>query len=506
MSASAGASPEPAPENPTPPQTPATAQAAAGSPNKQVPEGGQPEEKKPAAAPQQPEDEMRVLLEKMAQAAAALGASDPGLQTRIGSLSLTASSNPGRTLQDGFRTSVAYALQDLQRATGQAVFADGPLAQEMRDRATTMPGLKLNSMEELLARTPKLDDRSLVADIRETARTIATLGNSQDTEASQRLVAGLESRLDPDAAPSAAPGASAQAQPERAPSSTAPAAATAPEVVAPEATRRPAPKQDGQPAPQANAVQPPQQPNAAQPVAQGARTVPPHRQGQQSSAIMDIVRRMRVPVPTGAETVTPLPASPLAERVSLFEERLARGKTDRLIMDADQSGVRAIEAMEQFMRGPGRGVLGKLEAAASTEPGGMQEVMKEMQPGGRYANLRTEFDNAYQQDQTFRGAYDKMVDSVTRFGQDREAVTNNLTQRNLDPGQVGGRFQRAEETLGESLSKVPGKEPGKSALEEVAGKIAEILHAAVERIKSIFRPGEEPQQQMRPSPSMSPSP
>jgi hypothetical protein len=96
----------------------------------------------------------------------------------------------------------------------------------------------------------------------------------------------------------------------------------------------------------------------------------------------------------------------------LFEECLALGKTDRLIMDADQSGVRAIEAMEQFFRGLGWGILGKLEAAASTETDSMRAVMTEMQSGGHYANLRTEFDNPYQQDQILRGAYDEMVHSV----------------------------------------------------------------------------------------------
>jgi hypothetical protein len=491
MSASASASPQPTPQTPPASQTPAPAQgtaATAAPADKQTPEGGQPEGKKPAQAAQQPEDELRALLENMAQRAAALGASDLGLQTRIESLALTASSDPGRMQKDGFRTSVAYALQDLEKATGQTLLAGGQLAVEMRDRATTMPGLKLTPMEDLLARTPEMGDRELVRDIRQIAGTIAGLGENQDTEASRRLVSALESRLRPEAAPAGDAGAHAQTRPEPA---SAPPTVARPTAAAPEPARRPAPQQDGQPPPQANATQP---------AAQGPKTVPPHRQ---PSAIMDIVRKMRAPIPTGAETVMPLPASPLAERISLFEERIARGKTDRLIMDADQSGVRAIEATEQFIRGPGRGVLDKLEAAASTEPGGMQAVMKGMQPGGRYANLRTEFDNAHQRDQTFRGAYEKMVDSVTRFGQDREAVSNNLTQRNLDPSQVDGRFQRAEETLGESLSKIPGKEPGKSALDEVAGKIAEILHAAVDRIKSIFRPGEEPQQ-VRPSPSMSP--
>jgi hypothetical protein len=58
------------------------------------------------------------------------------------------------------------------------------------------------------------------------------------------------------------------------------------------------------------------------------------------------------------------------------------------------------------------GILGKLEAAASTEPSGMQAVMKGMQPSRRYTNLRTEFDNPYQQDPILWSAYDKMVDSV----------------------------------------------------------------------------------------------
>lgn len=185
---------------------------------------------------------------------------------------------------------------------------------------------------------------------------------------------------------------------------------------------------------------------------------------------------------------------------------MAEGKTLRLLGDAEKSGVRAIEATEQFMQGPGRGVIGKMDAAASTEIGGMQAVLREMQPGGRYANLRTEFDNTYQQDQMFRDAYDKMVDSVTKFGVDRRSATDNFIQRNLDPAQLDGRFQRAEESLGEAMSKMPGREAGKSALDEMAEKLAEILRTAVDQIKHIFRPesGAEAQPQTRPSPSMSP--
>jgi hypothetical protein len=189
----------------------------------------------------------------------------------------------------------------------------------------------------------------------------------------------------------------------------------------------------------------------------------------------------------------------------MFEQRLAAGKTDQLIRATETSGVKALEAAEQFINGPGRGVLGKMESAASTEPGGMQAVLKEMQPGGRYANLRTEFDSAYQQDRIFAGAYDKMVQGAAQFGKDRQAVNANYAQRNLDPNQLDARFQRAEEALGEAASKIPGRTPGKSALDEMAEKLAEILRTAVERVKQWFgkEASAETRQEARPGPSMS---
>jgi hypothetical protein len=212
-----------------------------------------------------------------------------------------------------------------------------------------------------------------------------------------------------------------------------------------------------------------------------------------------------MPIPSGLEYQPAPPATAVGARISMFEQRLAQGRTDRLIQNAERSGVRAIEATEQFITGPGRGILGKMEAAASTEPGGMQTVMKEMQPGGRYANLRTEFDSAYQQDKIFAGAYDKMVESAAQFGKERLAVNDNFVARNLDARQLDGRFQRAEEALGEAAEKIPGRTPGKSALDEMAEKVAELLHKAADKVKSFFGRdvNADATQQARPSPRMS---
>ena len=438
------------------------------------PQGGQPGGANPQNPAHQPDSEVQKLLEAMQQEAASLGANEGGLRARIGALNLAASA-PGQLQQQSFRMEVAYALQDLERAVGKPFLPAGPLATEMQQLATTMPGLGVGPMRDLLADTPKIPDQALVHDIRQTAQNITRLGPNQQTPNVQGLVDVLDNRFRMIVGPHVNGAATA--------GTAAPRGATTQtraEIPGPSAT--------------------------VEPTAQARQSAPAAtRQQPQQTASMDITRRLRAPVPNGAEVVYPLPSANIVSRISMFEERLAQARTLRLLGDTEKSGVRAIEATEQFIQGPGRGVLGKIEAAASTEPGGMQTVLREMQPGGRYANLRTEFDNAYQQDQVFRGAYDKMVDSVTRFGRNRDAVTNNFTKRNLDPAQLDGRFQRAEESLGEAMSKIPGKQSGKSALDEMAEKLAEVLRAAVDRIKHIFQPGAaQAQQQARPGPSMSP--
>lgn len=465
---SASTSPQ---NNPGPQPTPAGNTQANPGTSETQPQEGQPGAANAQNPIQQPDNEVQKLLHAMQQEAAALGANEGGLRARIGALNLAASA-PGQLQQQSFRTEVAYALQDLERAIGKTFLPAGPLAAEMQQLATTMPAIKVARMRDLLADTPKIPDQALVHDIRQTAQTIARLGPNQQTPDVQGLVDVLDNRfrmvVDPHVN-----GAATTSTP-------APSGATAP-------------KETHNSSPSATTAQ--TRPNAP---AAG-------RQQPQQTASMDITRRLRAPVPNGAEVTYPLPSASIASRISMFEERLAQGKTLRLLGDAEKSGVRAIEAAEQFIQGPGRGVLGKMEAAASTEPGGMQTVLREMQPGGRYTNLRTEFDNAYQQDQIFRGAYDKMIDSVTHFGRDRDAVTNNFTQRNLDPAQLDGRFQRAEESLGEAMSKIPGKESGKSALDEMAEKLAEVLRTAVDRIKQIFQPAAaQAEQQARPGPSMAP--
>src|ERR1700752_276879 len=111
-------------------------------PSQTPPQGGQPGAANPQNSAQQPDHEVQKLLEAMQQEAVSLGANGGGLRARIGALNLAASA-PGQLQQQSFRTEVAYTLQDLERAIGKAFLPAGPLATEMQQLATTVPGLEV---------------------------------------------------------------------------------------------------------------------------------------------------------------------------------------------------------------------------------------------------------------------------------------------------------------------------------------------------------------------------
>src|SRR5579872_3786254 len=139
-------------------------------------------------------NEVQKLLQAMQQEAAALGANEGGLRARIGALNLAASA-PGQLQQQSFRTEVAYVLQDLERAIGKPLLPIGPLATEMNQLATTMPGLEVVRMRDLLIDTPKIADQALVNDIRQIAQSIVRLGQRQQTPDVEGLVDVLDNRF-----------------------------------------------------------------------------------------------------------------------------------------------------------------------------------------------------------------------------------------------------------------------------------------------------------------------
>jgi hypothetical protein len=157
--------------------------------------------------------------------------------------------------------------------------------------------------------------------------------------------------------------------------------------------------------------------------------------------------------------------------------------------------------LESFARGPGAGILDKIQAAASTEPGGLQGVMAEMRPGGRHAGLRREFDDALQRDQGFAAAFDQAAQATARYGRDRLAVNEDLTGRKLDTDHVAGRFQKMDEAVGAAADKMPSRTPGKSLLGDLSETVADLLRKAVAAVKRVFDREASPYSAPSPSPT-----
>ena len=61
----------------------------------------------------------------------------------------------------------------------------------------------------------------------------------------------------------------------------------------------------------------------------------------------------------------------------------------------------------------------------------------------------------------------------------------------MDVQQLDARFDRADQAIGDSLSQIPGKQPGKTALDELAENAVKLLRKAMEKVREIVAPKHE---------------
>ena len=449
---------------------------------------------------------------------------------------------PGRLDQPSYRTGAAYAVQDMEKYSGGKPISMPPeLRAELAALAGTSPGLQNERMQALIAKTAELSDRDLILDIRRTAQQVARLGPDHDgPELNSRLEdlerrAGVSRGTDAsvnknEALPQPGQGQAAPTAPNHAvqdvgvPSGAETAASTgtgpnASEKVAgtPSMEERvnavPSPGSGqtqataavetaaGIKSTAAAATTQPATTKVAEPARPQAETAQVQQQGLAERIVSSASKpRSLDPAPWSV----PVPA--IGQRIAQFEQRLADGRTERLVQNAEKSGTAMLAAMEQFASGPGRSIMGRLEGVAAQDPGGMPAVISEMRPGGRYAAERAEFDAALRTSAA-AAAYKAVMDSAERFAGDRYAVANNLQSRKLNTAAADDRFEQMDAALGVQASKLPGREAGKDAMAEMAHKLAELLRKAVAKVEQALGKAAsvEAQATARPSPSPSAS-
>jgi hypothetical protein len=186
-----------------------------------------------------------------------------------------------------------------------------------------------------------------------------------------------------------------------------------------------------------------------------------------------------------------------------MEESIANRRTARVVADAESAGRAAMTAVEAFVSGPGRNLLERVQTAAAREPGGLDSVIKEMRQGGTHAGLRTEFDEALRTP-AFAKSYDQAIKALGKYGEARQAQMQEFGRRGIDPAKAAA-FERIDASLGEDAARIPGREGGKSALQELATKAAEVFMAAVDKVRAMVN-GAVSANRATASPSRSPSP
>ncbi len=495
-----------------------------------------------------------------------LALADPPLAKTVGKL-VEQSNDAGRLEQGSFRTGLAYAVQDLEKLPAITVTMPPALRAEMTELAATSPGLQNERMQTLVAKTPELTERGLIEDIRRAAYQTARAGAGQDTPELRTRIEALEKRagITP-AAPSAAsseppphPGpdkvtpagpdrptsetpTTVQAQPAKAadaPSSKEKVVATPSPgsgqtlAASPAEPTAPAAKAAVEPAAQTNGAAKTPEISANQSQAAGGVVVSSGQTSAQqlaeaagvlAGAATSIAqaataaaktpnqpRRQTVGESIMASMRKPQPSSPppwsaavpaVGPRLAQMEQQVGDAKMERLVQAAEKSGASLKAAMDQFTSGPARGVLAKLENAAAKDPGGMPAVIAGMKPDGPYAAERAEFIGALR-NPAIADPYNTVVNRAAKHAEARAAVEDTLRKRGLDPAVLGDRLEKKDAELAEKATNIPGREPGKNALEEMAQKLADLLKKAMEKVGQAIDKvaGAGVQAQARPSPS-----
>ena len=372
-------------------------------------------------------------------------------------------SDPVRQNDPMFRHQLAYTVQDTEKALRAPLTMPAELRIEMVDRAGSAPGLENERMQALMRSTANIGDRGLVQAIRSAGINIGKSDDQSNPE-TRSNIESLENRARLAPRPPEATGANEQSTRQERPATLA---------NSPDAERARAPNDGSQ--------QPAQQQQPA--------NVTIHR------TVVDVLLDgMRGAVEglrgTGSPPWEP-PHTPMKARFADFEERLRA--------DKDTKAVARAEALQGFQNNEGAGIMSRIREAARNNPGGMEGVLSEMRPGGRFADLRTQFNSALEHDRGFAAAYDKASTALAQYGDSRSAV-DAIIAKSPAAG-LGARFEALDAQIGEAAGKTPSSRDGMSKLDDITKQLAEIFQRAVEGVKSVFNRAAGAEASSRPSPS-----
>jgi hypothetical protein len=197
--------------------------------------------------------------------------------------------------------------------------------------------------------------------------------------------------------------------------------------------------------------------------------------------------------------------TPMRDRIVAFAAQIRGERDEHALGRAEKSGRAALLGLETLRIGEGAIVMNRIREAGSTEPGGLNAVLAEMRAGGRFAGLREQFNSALETQRGVTAAYDKAAAALARYGQDRVSVEQIIARR-PDAANLSAKFEQMDAEIGEAAGNMPSRRDGKTMVDDLSKKAAEVLRRAVDTVKSVFTrsPSAEAATRAAPAPSMSP--
>jgi hypothetical protein len=425
------------------------------------------------------DNDLRKLVEKLDRSRPDIEATNPQLGKTIREL-VQAAGTPNDFDAD-FMQRLAYAIQDAQRIGINLKLTQG-LQSEFSRLATSMDGLKDSAFSEILRNTPNIADQSVVNKIR--AAAASAVKHPNDSSYLNEPLQEIAAQIQADAMPQTATNQPTSTRPRSqavAESDSSSSASAARDTTNPNRASSQAGAEQSQPNQSESQQQRTGEKWVVAPV-QYRETLA----GRVSSALQSL---QPAPSPSNA------PQTNMVDRLDAYE---ARKEAQRQIDAAYRAGHVATEALKAFSNGPGAAILSRIQDAARADPGGMPAVLSEMRAGGRYADLRQQFNGALSTEQGLAGAYERAAAATVQYDTLRAAIAPTIANHK-DTAALTKKFQALDTEIVEAASAIPGKNDGATAFEEWARKAGEAFAKVIDKIRGVF-------QHPSPSPGPSPSP
>jgi hypothetical protein len=199
------------------------------------------------------------------------------------------------------------------------------------------------------------------------------------------------------------------------------------------------------------------------------------------AALGGLLASMRKTKPEEAPKLTAGQTS-LVGQAALYEQNRMQPRRDEAVLDtvkaAGKSTLQSLKALEDNK--DMTAILNRINSAA--KQAGMATVIEEMRPGGKYADLRKQFNVALNENTHIKNDYENANNNLNAYADQRAEINEILKAR----PQARKDFEDLDQDIAKGYLGLPGKEAGKSALDEAAGKVKEVLESAVNAVRNAF--------------------